>query len=102
MRNIVLVGEEVDGPDYQPFKCQQSYRLVILRKNLSMQRGEQELFDDIRYFFYLTNRWDLSPAQVVGLANGRCDQENVVAELKHGVNAMRMPVDDLKATGPTW
>jgi len=29
------------------------------------------------------------------LANGRCDQENVIEQLKNGVNAMRMPVDDL-------
>ena len=32
---------------------------------------------------------------MVARANGRCDQENVIAQLKHGVNAMRMPVDDL-------
>ena len=60
-----------------------------------MQRGERELFEDVRYFFYLSNRWDLDLPGSVGLANGRCDQENVVAQLKHGVNAMRMPVDDL-------
>ncbi len=34
-------------------------------------------------------------AKIVGLANGRCDQENVIEQLKNGVNAMRMPVDDL-------
>ncbi|MFN2352256.1 MAG: IS1380 family transposase, partial [Kiritimatiellia bacterium] len=28
-------------------------------------------------------------------ANGRCNQENVIEQLKNGVNAMRMPVDDL-------
>ena len=33
--------------------------------------------------------------QIVGLANGRCDQENVIEQLKNGVNAMRMPVNDL-------
>lgn len=66
-----------------------------MRKNLSVQRGEQVLFEEVRYFFYLTNRWEPELAEVVGLANGRCDQENVVGELKHGVNAMRMPVDDL-------
>jgi hypothetical protein len=31
----------------------------------------------------------------VALANQRCDQENVIEQLKNGVNAMRMPVDDL-------
>jgi len=94
-KNIVLAGEDVTDVAYQPHRCARSYRLVIVRKNLSVQRGERELFEDVRYFFYLTNRWELDAAEVVALANGRCDQENVVAQLKHGVNAMRMPVNDL-------
>jgi hypothetical protein len=97
--NLVLVGEDLTQIDYRPSHCQKSYRLVIVRKNLSVQRGEQELFEDVRYFFYLTNRWELDLPEVVGLANGRCDQENVIGELKHGVNAMRMPVDDLVSNG---
>ncbi len=53
------------------------------------------LFDEVRCFFYLTNRLDLSLERIIGLANGRCDQGNVIQQLKNGVNAMRMPVDDL-------
>ena len=34
---------------------------------------------------------------MVKLANGRCDQENVIEHLKNGVNAMRMPVRDLNS-----
>jgi hypothetical protein len=93
--NKKLVAESVSDMTYQPEKCQQKYRLVILRKNISVQKGERALLDEVRYFFYLTNRWDLSLEEVVGLANGRCDQENVIEQLKNGVNAMRMPVDDL-------
>ena len=93
--NKKLVAESVSDITYQPAKCHQKYRLVILRKNISVQKGEQVLFDEVRYFFYLTNRWDLSVEQIVGLANGRCDQENVIEQLKNGVNAMRMPVHDL-------
>ncbi len=48
----------------------------------------------MRSWFYLTNRWDLRVEQIVSLANGRCDQENVIEPLKNGVNAMRMPVND--------
>ena len=94
-RNKKLVAESVSDLAYQPLKCQQKYRLVILRKNISVQKGERVLFDEVRYFFYLTNRWDLSVEQIVSLANGRCDQENVIEQLKNGVNAMRMPVHDL-------
>jgi len=97
--NLVLVGEDVTQIDYRPSHCQKSYRLVIVRKNLSVQRGEWALFDEGRYFFYLTNRWELDLPEVVGYANGRCDQENVIGELKHGVNALRMPVDDLVSNG---
>jgi len=97
--NEKLVAEHVSDMTYQPSHCQGTYRLVILRKNISVQRGERVLFDEVRYFFYLTNRWDLTVEEIVGLANGRCDQENVIEQLKNGVNAMRMPVDDLLSNG---
>lgn len=93
-KNQKLVGEELAEIDYRPHHCRQPYRVIILRKNLSVQKGERVLFDEVRYFFYITNRKD-RPEKIVGLANGRCDQENVVEQLKNGVNAMRMPVADL-------
>jgi hypothetical protein len=68
---------------------------VVVRKNLSVEKGETRLFDEIRYFFYLTNDQTLSPPQVVLFANQRCDQENVIEQLKNGVNALRMPSDHL-------
>jgi hypothetical protein len=92
--NQKLVGEALAEIEYQPHKCQRKYRVIILRKNISVQKGEQVLFDEIRYFFYITNRKDKAE-KIVGLANDRCDQENVIEQLKNGVNAMRMPVADL-------
>jgi len=93
-QNRKLVGEDLAEIEYQPNKCGRKYRLVIVRKNISVQKGERALFDEVRYFFYLTNRKDKAQ-KIVGLANGRCDQENVIEQLKNGVNAMRMPVNDL-------
>jgi Transposase DDE domain. len=93
-RKQKLVGEDIAEIAYQPNKCSRKHRLVIVRKNISVQQGEQTLLDEIRYFFYITNRKDQAP-KIVGLANGRCDQENVIAQLKTGVNAMRMPVNNL-------
>lgn len=93
-KNQKLVGEDIAEMPYQPLKCGRKYRLVIVRKNISVQQGEKVLLDDIRYFFYITNRSDKAE-KIVGLANGRCDQENVIEQLKNGVNAMRMPVNDL-------
>ena len=97
--NKKLTAEHVTDMTYQPNQCERKHRLVILRKNISVQKGERVLFEEVRYFFYLSNRWDLTVEQIVSLANGRGDQENVIEQLKNGVNAMRMPVDDLVSNG---
>jgi hypothetical protein len=94
-QNVHLRSEQVAQFEYQPTKCHKRYRVVALRKNLSIERGEHRLFDEIRYFFYITNDRTSSPAQIVYEANGRCNQENLIEQLKNGVQAMRMPVDNL-------
>lgn len=94
-RNICLASEQVAEVEYRPGKCGRAYRLIVLRKNLSIERGEQALFDEIRYFFFITNRTDLAWDEVVQQAHARCDQENVIAQLKGGVNALRLPMRDL-------
>ena len=94
-KNIRLQSEHVAEFDYRPTKCRKTYRIVVLRKNLSVERGEEVLFDDIRYFFYITNDRVSSPATIVKRANKRCNQENLIEQLKNGVQAMRMPVDNL-------
>jgi len=93
--NIRLRSEDVAEFAYRPTKCRKTYRIVVLRKNLSVEKGEHVLFDDIRYFFYITNDRLSSAAQIVHGANGRCNQENLNEQLKNGVQAMRMPTDTL-------
>ena len=93
--NLRLNHEEVAQFNYRPGKCGRDYRVVVLRKNISKMKGEQVLFDEIRYFFYITTRDDLSAEEVVRCANQRCDQENIIEELKNGVNALRVPLYDL-------
>jgi hypothetical protein len=143
--------EDVAEFSYRPGKCKRAYRIVALRKNISHIRGDQVLFDEIRYFFYVTTYTSTThtaedvielgaqasaaqpepdeqanphqseqseqPAngqdeqtgscaqstqddvrtaeQVVGLANGRCNQENIIGSLKSGINALRVPLYDL-------
>jgi hypothetical protein len=94
-KNIRLCLEQTGEFAYRPVKCHKPYRVVVLRKNLSVEKGENVLFDDIRYFFYITNDRKASRADIVGEANNRCNQENLIEQLKNGVNAMRMPVDNL-------
>jgi Transposase DDE domain group 1 len=93
--NLELEAEAVTEFPYRPTACAKTYRVVVVRKNISVERGEQRLLDQIRYFFYLTNDEQTSAPEVVFLANDRCNQENVIAQLKHGVGATRMPVDTL-------
>jgi len=94
-KNIRLQSEDVAEFEYCPVKCHKSYRIVVLRKNLSIEEGEEVLFDDIRYFFYITNDRKASKAGIVREANARCNQENLIEQLKNGVHAMRVPVDGL-------
>jgi hypothetical protein len=93
--NLELNFEDVAEMSYQPHRCERAYRLVVVRKNISKMKGEQTLLDEIRYFFYITTRTDLSAAEVVRCANERCDQENVIEQLKNGVGALRVPLYDL-------
>ena len=93
--NLVLNHEHVAEFNYQPTRCKRVYRVVALRKNISKMKGDLVLFDECRYFFYITTRTDVSPAEIVACANQRCDQENVIEQLKNGVNALRVPLYDL-------
>lgn len=94
-KNLVLQAEHFAEFSYRPTACKRSYRMIVLRKNISVQRGEKELFDDVRYFFFITNDRRLSASSVVFKANDRCNQENLIEQLKNGVHALRMPVDNL-------
>jgi Transposase DDE domain group 1 len=96
-KNLRLESEEVAETAYQPAACRQAYRLIVVRKNLTVEQGEVHLFDDYRYFFYLTNDWESSAAAIVFEANDRCNQENLHAQLKRGVRALQAPVDNLES-----
>ncbi len=93
--NIRLQSEEVAAFDYAPGACRRSYRMVVVRKNLSIEKGDVVLFDDIRYFFYITNNRTMTASGIVRSANDRCNQENLIKQLKQGARALEMPVDNL-------
>jgi DDE family transposase len=98
-RNVRLHSEQVAEFNYRPGPCQQEYLIVVLRKQLVWERGGVEVDRETRYFFYLTNRWTWSCAEVVQFANDRGNQENLVEQLKNGVPALRAPVNTLEANG---
>jgi hypothetical protein len=94
-QNIRLQSEQVAEFNYRPVHCKKIYRMVAVRKNLSVEKGEKRLFDDVRYFFYITNDRKMTMQEIVLFANDRCNQENVIGQLKSGVNALRMLSDGL-------
>lgn len=96
-KTLRTTGEDVVEFAYRPGKCAKDYRVVALRKNLSVTRGEDVLFDEYRYFFYITNDETLTADQVVAEARGRCNQENLIAQLKGGLRALHAPVNTLHA-----
>lgn len=93
--NLRLQSEDTAEFEYQPTACRKAYRMVVLRKNISIEKGEATFLPDVRYFFYITNIHDWTRAGIVYSANERCDQENLIAQLKGGINALHAPVGDL-------
>jgi hypothetical protein len=94
---IHLLEEMVAEFDYRPTACHRTYRMIVLRKRLGIDKGQMRLFEEYRYFFYITNDWETPADEIVFLANDRCDQENLVAQLKGGVHALTTPVDTLES-----
>ena len=104
-----LQSEDVTEFEYRPGACKKPYRMVVIRKNITKEKGEQRLIDEIRYYFYITNEREWSAEQIVFSANDRCNQENLIAQLKSGVAALRAPSNTLESnwaymvmTGLAW
>lgn len=98
-QNKVLDSEDIAEFDYSPTACRKTYRMIVVRKNLSVEKGERVLFDDIQYSFYITNDWTATAAEVVFSNNRRCHQENVIEQLRNGPHAFRAPLDNLHSNG---
>jgi hypothetical protein len=82
---------------YQPGKCNKPYRLIVLRKTISVFKGDTHLKDEIRYFFYITNDKAREAPGVVQFYRDRADHENDIEQLKNGVRALHSPSNTLTA-----
>jgi hypothetical protein len=97
--HLELKSEQIAEFEYRPTKCRTWYRVIVVRKNISQEQGLKVLFDEIRYFFYITNDRTASAEEIVFGCNDRCDQENLIAQLAGGVRALAAPVDNLLSNG---
>jgi hypothetical protein len=96
-KTLRQAAEDIVEFSYRPHKCKRDYRVVALRKNISVERGENVLFSEYRYFFYITNDRDMTADEIVNEARQRCNQENLISQLKSGVRALHAPVNTLCA-----
>jgi hypothetical protein len=94
-KTIHLLEEMIAEFAYRPVACKKSYRVIVLRKRLGIDKGHVRLREEYRYFFYITNDRVTPAEQIVFSANDRCNQENLIAQLKGGVHALTTPVNDL-------
>ena len=64
-----------------------------------MSKGQTRLEPETRYLFYITNvpKKQMNATGVVRESNARCHQENLIEQLKNGVQATRMPVAEFEA-----
>jgi hypothetical protein len=96
-KNIRLVAEHVAEFSYRPGACKKDYRVVVLRKDLVIEKKGEKVEEQVRYFFYISNDRARSTAEVVYFANDRCNQENLIEQLKNGVKALRLPSNTLES-----
>ncbi|GIK16128.1 MAG: hypothetical protein BroJett003_10920 [Planctomycetota bacterium] len=80
------LGEEVAEFEHAPQACRRSYRMIVVRKRIAVEKGQERLFTDYRYVFTITNDREHILPTIVPTAHGRCDQENLIDQLKHGVH----------------
>lgn len=96
-RNLRLEREDIAQFEHRPTRCKRPYRFVALRKTIVEERGQRCLGETYRYFFYVTNDRAMTREQVVREANDRCNQENLIDQLKNQVRALRAPLNTLEA-----
>lgn len=95
--NQRLESEDTAEFEHKPVKAKNTYRVVVLRKMITEERGQLTLGTYFRYFFYVTNDRSLTQARVVAESNQRCQQENIIKQLKDGVRAIHAPLNTLNA-----
>ena len=71
--------------------------MVVLRKTERITRGGRLVEERQRYLFYITNEEAMTTEAMVLFIDGRCDQENMIEQLKNGVPAFHAPCDTLEA-----
>jgi hypothetical protein len=95
--HLRLEREDIAEFEHQPSSAKRAYRVVVVCKTILEEKGQISLGQRDRYFFYITNDRSMTAEQVVREANQRCNQENLLAQLKNGVHAFHAPLNTLES-----
>jgi hypothetical protein len=101
-RKLTREEEHIAEMPYRPRKSKKekgTYRMIVLRKRIRVTQGQLCLEDEVRHHFYVTNipAAEMSASEVVFENNARCNQENLIEQLKNGVHATRLPSHEFEA-----
>lgn len=98
-RDLQLKKEYIAEFRYRPVKCNRDYRVIVIKKVIDVMEGQTFLFEEIRYFFYITNIEHMTPKEIIKHINGRCNHENKLQQLKakDGVHSLKMPTAEFNA-----
>ena len=98
--NKRLEKEFVAEFPYSPGECEHTYRMIVLRKQVSVTKGQRKLIDDSPFFFYITNvsSSEKTAEEIVFEANKRCDQENIISQGKQ-MGALAAPLHSTISNG---
>ena len=93
-----LKAESYAEFEYRPHACRKTYRMIFVRNEIDVTRGQQFLFNKERYFSYISNEAaeDVPAREVIHGCNDRCDQENTISQRKAS-GALSALLDTLKS-----
>jgi len=96
-KNKIQKDVQVSEFSYKPGKCEKSYRVIVCKKDLDVKEGQQLLFEDVKYLFYITNIHDMSAEELLSFIHGRANHENKIEQLANGIHALKMPAAEFMA-----
>ncbi len=107
-RTLTTTSQQVAEFSYQmsragepPYRdvADRRYRVIAKRQRVQVRERQDELFEEYRYRFAITNisAKEMKADEVIRFTYGRCDQENTIEQMKNGIASMRMPTGELLA-----
>ena len=81
-KTIHLLEEMIAEFDYRPVACKPNYRVIVLRKRLGIDKGQTAAVRGVSLLLLHHQRPRPPAEEIVFSANDRCDQENLIAQLK--------------------